>query len=123
MRRMLDKKELEGLGGGGDSKTLYHHHVTIDYNSGSLVYEFEFDYYSFNGTESKNIEQLKEVIKGHTYACSGFRNSGNVSLAVTIGASENGYLNVHYLAMPAGTTENQQINDAFRVIDKAKPVA
>lgn len=127
MRRMLDPKELEGLGGGGDSKTLYHHHVSVFYSENPLDYEFSFDYYSFDGTESKNVTQLKAAIAGKTYACSGFRiNSGSInkiiSLAITISESNNS-LSAHYINFSTGRTENQEINNVFNVIDKSNPVA
>ena len=121
MRRMLDPKEV-GKGGGGDSKTLYHHKVSIYYTENPLDYEFEFDFYSYNGIESKNVKQLKAAIAGNTYACSGVRiNSNIISLATKISESNNNLM-VHYINLSTGRKDNQEINDVFNVIDKAKPV-
>ena len=64
MRRMLDKKELKGLGGGD---VLYCHNLIITGGNGSYI---SFNVYR-KTQEELTITTFKEYIKGKHIACSG----------------------------------------------------
>lgn len=123
MRRMLDKKELEELGGGGGGNvTLYQHFVIMN----SSKSDIEFNYYTTTDTHLKTFADLIQLLKRNNIQCSGYINSSSDKWIIRYLALESEsemVIKAYANKIPETTSSGVYLgaNSGYNITDKSVP--
>lgn len=124
MRRMLDKKELEELGGGGGGNvTLYQHFVIMNSSNSDI----EFNYYTTTDTHLKTFADLIQLLKRNNIQCSGYINSSSDKWIIRYLALESEsemVIKAYANKIPETTSSGVYLgaNSGYNITDKSVPV-